>query len=119
MGQPKLPQSLAELPPDVVAFNAGPRMVKATVSMTAIAVLIVIVRFSIRLRASSGHRLGVDDWLILLAGIFFWVFTTTCILGVYNGGMGRYLVVNMVTDPMLLQNTMLVCVYPVETPSSD
>jgi hypothetical protein len=69
MSQPKLPQSLAELPPDVVAFNAGPRMVKATVSMTAIAVLIVIIRFSIRLQASSGHRLGLDDWLVLLAAV--------------------------------------------------
>jgi hypothetical protein len=69
MSRPSLPQSLSELPPEVVAFDAGPRLIKATVSMTAIAVLIVIIRFSVRLRASSGHRLGVDDWLIMLAAV--------------------------------------------------
>jgi len=62
-----MPTSLSELPPDVVAFDIGPQVVKATASLTGVAALMVATRFGVRWRASSGLTVGIDDWLIFLA----------------------------------------------------
>ncbi|KAK0656953.1 hypothetical protein B0T16DRAFT_452461 [Cercophora newfieldiana] len=105
------PTSLSDLPPDVVNFNDGPRLVWTTLLMTAVSTIVVAIRFIFRCRAPSGlrtgHRIGWDDWFILVALLMLWGFTATGVAGVYKGGMGRYLVVNMINGPQYLANTLL------------
>ncbi|KAK4198522.1 integral membrane protein [Triangularia verruculosa] len=101
-----IPDSLSNLPPEIVAYDIGPHMVRAMIAMTALTVFVVLLRMGVRWRATSGLRLGVDDWLMFAAALFLIAFAVTACLSVYRGGVGRYTAVNMIIDLQLLANAL-------------
>ncbi|KAK4451224.1 hypothetical protein QBC34DRAFT_348224 [Podospora aff. communis PSN243] len=102
----KIPSSLADLPPEIVAFDIGQRLINAMIIIPTVTCFVVLLRMGVRWRATSGLRLGVDDWLMFVAALLLIAFAVTACLSATRGGVGRYTVVNMIIDPQLLGNAL-------------
>ena len=67
----KIPNSLSDLPPEIVAFDIGPRLIRAMAAITSLTCFVVALRMGVRWRARSGMGLGVDDWLMFAAAVSY------------------------------------------------
>ncbi|KAK8019561.1 hypothetical protein PG990_004699 [Apiospora arundinis] len=95
---------LDDLPADFVSFNQGPVAERVAAAMMGVSGGFVLLRLAAR--ATRKARLGLDDWIILAALIPAMVYlTTTFILS--RNGLGKHLLVVIITDPGSLQTIQL------------
>lgn len=95
----------ANFPPDYVNYNNGGIVFRSTVAMSTLATFIVCLR--LWARKGKGNNLALDDWLIVASLPFLYATMMCAVLGVYYGGVGRHLAVIMMTEPKLLNNSLL------------
>ncbi|KAJ4213727.1 hypothetical protein NW759_010724 [Fusarium solani] len=97
--------SASDLPPEVLAYVEGARVVGVCAAMIPVATVIVAVRFWSRWRKRI--NIGIDDWLILISLPLLWSVAILGICAVHYGGVRRHLAVVLMEDQDIFGRSML------------